>query len=118
MLSRDLRALVLIALVCGVGCGPFVERQPAPTQSVLSPSCRGAAGLLQGFVDAFNSRDRKRLNASLASNVHLVDDLQAGRRFESTDKSEVLKYLDARLRLGESFLEVTITPGKSPMSLE
>jgi hypothetical protein len=70
--------------------------------------------LLQDFVDAFNSRDRKHLDASLAFNVHLVDDLQAGRRFESKDKSEVLKYLDARLRLGESFLEVTITPGRSP----
>jgi hypothetical protein len=43
-----------------------------------------------------------------------VHDLQAGRRFESKDKSEVLKYLDARLRLGESFQEVTITPGKTP----
>jgi len=70
--------------------------------------------LLQDFVDAFNSRERKRLDALLASNVHLVDDLQAGRRFESTDKSEVLKYMDARLRLGESLLEVTITPGKNP----
>jgi hypothetical protein len=74
MLSRAIRALVLIGLVCVVGCGPFVERQPAPTQSVRSPSCRGAAGLLQDFVDAFNSRDRKRLGALLASNVHLVDD--------------------------------------------
>ncbi len=112
MPSRALRALVLIALVSVVGCGPFAE-QPAPTPSLRSQSCRGATGLLRDFVDAFNSRDRDRLRVLLASNVHLVDDLQSGRRFESTDKGDVLKYIDARLRLGESFQEVTITPGKS-----
>jgi hypothetical protein len=65
---------------------------------------------LTQFVAAFNSGDGPRVRGLLADSFQLDDDLPEG-FFDSQDQGKIFAYLDARMRLGERFVDVVIEPG-------
>lgn len=96
---------------CAESSVPNNGRSPSPVPSAAK--CPTAAEVFSDFVAAFNSGDRVRIRRLLAPSFHLADDLPE-RFFKSQQDDEVRAYLDARINLGEQFLNVKLEPGITP----
>jgi hypothetical protein len=99
----------VIALPILVGCSEPSARSTTSAHATISP-CPTAAQVLGDFIAAFNSGDTRGVADLVGATVQVTDDLPE-RNFDSSERQEVLNYLNARIALGERFLDVIITPG-------
>ncbi|MDQ6880269.1 MAG: hypothetical protein M3082_21705 [Candidatus Dormibacteraeota bacterium] len=79
-------------------------------------SCPRAADVLAILLDSFNAGDVNGVRNSLMPDVYVSDDLPGAPRYDSLGRPNGAgeAYLLERMKAGERFNDITITPGSSP----
>lgn len=98
------------------GCsGSNATVMVSPTSPQGHVSCPRAADVLGTLLDSFNAGDVNGVRNSLMPDVQVSDDLP-GARYDSLGQQNgaAAKYLLERMKAGERFNDITITPGSSP----